>query len=489
MNSIKTINEHEYDNILMQEVNKIIESPSYKPDKTHILNLNATHMSILEKFVYDIGIDELNMNKINIKDNICIEFWVKSKISYDKQTHTSHGLYDFHIDKDEELYTKERKYVTPILSNITYLNRCHMPLLVTDINTTRYKYKEFNNSDNVYMIFPEKNKSITIDPRLYHGVIDPLHVSTLDNVPRYIIAINIWKDHIPCDVNMYNCTSDKLYNKDPVFSFKHGCVDNDTCTILNNDIFNYDFFNELLYNSTLLFPPSIIDQIKCNMSNNITNFKIHKSDNVTLRNSDISFIHELPEITHEIHHIQECINNNTPININTRFIQRFIYNSIFTRESCKWLVNEAETYANINGWMTTRHTNHPTVDLPIDNIKSIFNFIIIHMQPILDRVKQSYNLDTDTKFNIVDSFIVKYDKNGGQVGLEKHLDGCFLTINIPLNDPNEYSGGGIIFNDGIRYINNNIGDAIIHSGQVYHSGMNITDGVRYSLISFINIEL
>jgi predicted 2-oxoglutarate/Fe(II)-dependent dioxygenase YbiX len=93
--------------------------------------------------------------------------------------------------------------------------------------------------------------------------------------------------------------------------------------------------------------------------------------------------------------------------------------------------------------------------------------------------------DKDYHYEINDLFIVKYEKYK-QTHLSLHTDDSCLTINILLSDTNEFTGGGTYFEDDI-ITHLNQGDAIIHSSQTKHAGVEITEGKRYLLVFFINI--
>ena len=171
-----------------------------------------------------------------------------------------------------------------------------------------------------------------------------------------------------------------------------------------------------------------------------------------------------------------------------RFLQRFSYPKIFTNDICRWIINECENYANRNGgWTTKRHVKYPTTDLPIENVKPVFPFIIETFKTIADKIKKSYNLNDDIKINFVDVFIVKY-KDNEQSFLELHKDGSFLSFNILLSNQCDFEGGGTYFDDGLTMTPEQ-GDLTIHSSKIKHAGLPITKGTRYLLVGFVNLDL
>lgn len=153
---------------------------------------------------------------------------------------------------------------------------------------------------------------------------------------------------------------------------------------------------------------------------------------------------------------------------------------------CNFIILESEKYAEQNGWTNNRHANYPTTDIPVKNIKNISVLVDnIIKYDILPLFQQYYNISKYfLEYN--DIFIVKYDSNA-QNKLEKHRDGSIFSFNILLNNPNEFIGGGTIFeiNGNNVLVHNSQGGVVLHSGQLLHSGNEITSGKRYLLVGFI----
>jgi hypothetical protein len=57
-----------------------------------------------------------------------------------------------------------------------------------------------------------------------------------------------------------------------------------------------------------------------------------------------------------------------------------------------------------------------------------------------------------------------------------------------LSSSKNYEGGGTEFNDGIKIFLEQ-GDILVHSGYVKHSGLEVTNGVRYILVGFTSINI
>jgi hypothetical protein len=160
---------------------------------------------------------------------------------------------------------------------------------------------------------------------------------------------------------------------------------------------------------------------------------------------------------------------------------------VFTNNTCDFIVNESEKHAKIHQWTTNRHKKYPTTDIPIKSINSlnilVGNLVKYNIFPIIEAKYNvsKYFLDCN------DIFVVKYDSEL-QNKLEKHKDGSIFSFNVLLNHDTEFVGGGtIIYEDEKEVLVKSIkGGLLIHSGQSYHSGNEITKGIRYLLVGFVN---
>lgn len=224
--------------------------------------------------------------------------------------------------------------------------------------------------------------------------------------------------------------------------------------------FNYDYFDEFIYLDSSKYE-SLIKLINTedHENYNVFEFKLYK-----FKISDSNLIDKYME----------------------RFIQRFIKKKHYQSYICDWIIKESEKYASENGgWTTKRHIKYPTTDLPVNKITTIFPFILESLQSIIGFIKKSYCLHDKLVFIFDDIFIVKYDTNL-QNHLIMHKDKSVITVNTLLSDPSDFEGGGTYFDDDITiYLEK--GDSIIHGGNTKHSGLKITKGKRYVLVTFIQI--
>jgi hypothetical protein len=252
--------------------------------------------------------------------------------------------------------------------------------------------------------------------------------------------------------------------------------------VIIENILNDEFYENLLYkkkiNDSLKFLE--LDLLK---DITITNNIIQVIDNYKIKDDLENIIRE--KVGNLANDIQEI--NNNEITFTNRFLQRFKHYNILDINICKWFISEAEKYASTNGgWTSKNFVNHKTMDIKLENINSIFNFFMnVSIIDILKNIQKDYCLPLDTKINILDLNIIKY-QTGIQTGLEYHIDQSFLTFNICLNDKNDFTGGGTMFEDGL-IMETKQGDMIVHCGKIKHKGLDITSGERDVLVGFIEI--
>jgi len=69
-------------------------------------------------------------------------------------------------------------------------------------------------------------------------------------------------------------------------------------------------------------------------------------------------------------------------------------------------------------------------------------------------------------------------------GIEMHYDGCDVTWQAMLTRQDEYEGGGTYFRCLRKTIRLKQGQVLVHPGELYHKGIDITYGVRCLLVCF-----
>lgn len=491
--NIWKLNEYHYMDEMIKEINNNLNNNLN--DQFCLLDMNKSKYSVLEKYVYDIAMFHFKrLNKdvnsdYDIKNNHFVEFWVK----YKYRTST------LHVDCDEYLKKTQGEYKYPLLSCITYLNDSNVPTVITNIDLDRFTTKNIEKDLSLFFSFPKKGKQITFDGKYFHGsaLLCEKSIESNINKDRYVIAINLW-DKKPIELKYYNNSCEKdddlIINKEQ-FIYLESEEHTENRNILNiglsKDIMNYKLFENILYNSTgrvFNIFDNILNYKKSDLQTqcHIHNYKVFLDETIQVKNLESQLKTTLDNILEDV---KECLDDSMAIKYNNRFLQRFIYPKIYCPSVCKWIINECETYAEKNeGWTKKRHDNYPTTDLQVKSISSIYNFVLGSLQIISEKIKKSYCLNNETVIDFKDLFIVKY-KHDEQNFLEMHKDTSIVSFNILLSDPNnDFEGGGTYFDDGL-VIKSELGDLIIHSGKIRHSGLPITKGTRYLLVGFMDLHL
>ncbi|KAJ3117032.1 hypothetical protein HDU96_008076 [Phlyctochytrium bullatum] len=135
--------------------------------------------------------------------------------------------------------------------------------------------------------------------------------------------------------------------------------------------------------------------------------------------------------------------------------------SVWSSEECSTIRHAIAQAIDRRGghWTSERHVAFPTCDIPAAEVYSALfgneeqnNWIY---RSIVDRVlsaaaeKAGFQVED---LYLVDLFFVRYtfdetDPSRAQRGLEPHTDGCLLSFNISLSNPDEYESGGTLFCD------------------------------------------
>ena len=442
--------------------------------------------NIVEKIVQDIASSHLKEMNIKNDENIFIEFWFKSNENPSKLLHLDCDEYDRQINNSSD-------YGTPLLSCITYLNdNKNIPTIITNIDKEKFKYKEIIEQElELCLSFPKKLKHITFNGgKYYHGAL-PIENKAVQ--PRNLFLINIWKKkplNIPIfDPVYFFYKYALLYKKEiPNILYKTELdiiLEESIKNILHIEeneqtgvLLNKDLYEKMLYNDENEGDIYLLKKLKEILKTKEDN------DNIIIKNKKYTNSKTAKKMGFEkIEKID--VNEN-------KFAQRFIIKNHFTNDICKWIINECEEYALLNGgWCKNRHKNYPTTDLKAESVSNVFRFILTSfITTINTKIIDSYNLsdeNSELEFDFSDIFIVKYEK-GQQEHLEMHTDESTITVNILLSDPKtDFAGGGTYFEDEL-VVNLEKGDMLLHCGKTKHSGLSITEGKRYLLVYFVIIK-
>jgi len=408
-------------------LNNLIEYHKQHNNKNYLLDLNNHNISYLENFILKIALFHFKRLNINFdKTKHYVEFSFNKKIIYSDPS--------------------------PILTCITNLNNIDNPIMISNLSIEMYKFKKIDNM-NFVLSYPNKLTHTCFENPVYYDY----------NKDSLTILINVF-DERPYNIFYYYEKVTENNDFDLTFIDKN----NNVKTIeIDNEIHNFENLSNLIYNKNAdVFTQLIKLETNTNIVNTFIFKKLKRDSSVILKKK-----------------INEMLNFDMNV---SKFNQRFTIKNIFQKDICHWIINEAENYAiNNGGWNKSRHKYFPTTDLPLEKIKNVFSFILHSFNNITNNIKKCYCLDDNVLFEIDDLFIIKYDVEQ-QTGLDLHSDQSDITVSVLLNDGSDFEGGGTYFLDEL-VVKLEQGDMLIHSGNVKHAGLSISNGRRYLFTAFIKL--
>ena len=485
-------------------------------------------IDIIEKLVYDIY--KFHYKKFNELENTHITFSLKThndnninerengKEKNDENVKNKDKVNQINLEIKYDKYKKntENKFKFPLLHSITYLTDSIYPLLITNVDNNQYKFKEFKNEENLVLCFPKKGNHIVFDPSKYHSylkIINNDETSQLKDFDSIILSLEVtlWeREHIPQNIPLYISINKSIDNKNDLnfdfdFDFQDVLLDNVKTIIdffqdYSEDkkkkhydpiidkkepfLLNPTFFEDLFYSNSITILEPFLEKIKENDRKEKDIFifeKERKSIGDSFKNKSIDIITDM-------NNILNITNNKNVINMYNRFLQRHLFKNIYTLDVCNWLIKECETHSKKNGgWI---NDDYEYIYLDIIKIQSILGFILNSTETIITKIIQSYCINhVNPKFHILKIIIIKQNDNNKLYNTEKLFkDNGFFSFCISLNQPSNFEGGGIYFEDGITsYLDQ--GDVLIYSGKIKHTIIPITKGVKYTLFGFIDLNL
>lgn len=182
--------------------------------------------------------------------------------------------------------------------------------------------------------------------------------------------------------------------------------------------------------------------------------------------------------------------------------------TILSAEEAQVCSELSQAYATKTGrWETPdgkRHASYPTCDFPVDDCQNLETYLesIDFNQRLFGNMSELYGVDADD-LEYLDLFVAHYqaknETENGMDRLELHRDGSLLSFSLLLNDPNDFTGGGTLY-DALRDVPSTeilhpggvirplqAGDACLHCGKILHGADVVTSGFRTVLVGFVDV--
>jgi hypothetical protein len=412
-----------------------------KENEKYLVNVNNTTNDLVERFTFNIVNYHALQRNIDINnDTHSIEICLCNNNT-------------FQNDFDKKLKC------SPIFSIILFLNENNEPFILTKIDTESYKYKEIPDVNNLYVIVPQTNNHIIFDSSKYYGNI-------LFSETKYV-KINVWdkklNDHVKYNTIDGHCLNHEL-SINPIDK-----------SLLSKTIIDYTIMETLLYDKTsdrFSKLKTLYEVILNNKDSHIFNITITKFDN---NNNYENLENEYGTIAKDLY---PFYNNKISLDESNRFYNNKILQKLLSIDTCYWIIDEAEK----KKWSDSPYPNYHDY-MNIENLPSVMNYVLYVSRFWLSQIRNLYDMN-NVNINIKDIFITKYSKH--MIGSKKNIDNTFLTINIQLNDEVDYIGGDIdIENYNIKLKQ---GDLLVYNGKKLRSNGNVTDGTKYVLVLFTEVN-
>ena len=449
------------------------------------LDLNKDKFDFLEKIIYDLSYYFFKELDIDLDENKhTIEFWGKNG--------TFAGKNYIHFDKDETIYKKTGEINQPLMTCIIYLNDNIYSTLITELDVNDYKYKKFDEENRLYLSFPKKNTCLCFDGSYLHGMVNIFEeLNNIDENDRNVIILNLWDKKIHTlklykgDIDLQDTDSSDSdeemnnikRNKSKLFDKNEEIIslNKKQCKkILNNDVFNNKFYEDIFFkeNYNELFKLKNILFEKLNSKDDYIN-KINEYNLYQVYTLDKGMLKE-EKLEHDINEV-----NNNNISYKNRFLQRIKKNyNYFSTNTCYWLINEIENHIINNEFV-----NEKIIFIELEEIKSIFNYLLISLGFIKNEIFNFYNIE-NRNINISKSIVIKQNEIRDN-SIEIIDNNSFFIVNIMLNN-NNYDGGNIYFNDNTNLLLNK-GDTLITCSRVKYNILNLYSGSQYCILIHLDL--
>ena len=160
--------------------------------------------------------------------------------------------------------------------------------------------------------------------------------------------------------------------------------------------------------------------------------------------------------------------------------------SVLTPTECDKLINFIEKQIKDDGYDNVDGCPDWQINITSKKLNKILggSETLQRLYDVPSMVDSSYTSD---RFERVGIFLRMYQRNK-RPWMPFHSDGNAFTVNVALNDDNEYRGGKlmVLHKDQVDIVERNQGDATCHRGTVYHGVSAMRSGTRYSMICFFH---
>lgn len=407
----------------------------YNLNTNYLLDLNNSTKSLLEEFVINLANHQLLTfdSSLNLKD-VYIEFSNECRTKIQDEHYKESGI-----------------KITPMICSYTFFNKSLVPLIITNIDFDKYKYKSFNDENDLILVFPNEFDHIFFEGNLYQGFQSIFNKETENPLA---LKINIYKK-LPNGVEYYKSSNTtEMDETQNLLKIEFKSQQYHAEFVIDTTLINRKFMENVLYNKQ----PEFVDlsEVFLNYEKNIiieASYHLQKNRNerqftlpieVVLFDYDFLFVIKsqktpflqttfflqlIDKYGYVVYDILDIYKQT--ISKTNRFYKEIIKKHFFSEYVCNWIISEINM---IN--------NESNVIIEIDKIPHLFRFLMNHFQQIIDFVISAYDLN-GININITNILIAKNNTEYLYNLDKRHV----LTVIVPLLKFDKYNAGDfIIFN-------------------------------------------
>lgn len=150
--------------------------------------------------------------------------------------------------------------------------------------------------------------------------------------------------------------------------------------------------------------------------------------------------------------------------------------------------SEAHVQRNLpNGWRTNLFSL-TKCDVACKDIRGSASFVDPIVAYLSLAMRALYGQQRQITLDRNQPHILKYSAEAGHTGVELHCDCCDITANLSLSRRNTYTGGGTFIAAMNKVVKLEQGEVLLHPGNLVHSGVPITAGTRYLMVTFAKFK-
>jgi hypothetical protein len=410
-----------------------------------------------------------------------IRQWIKFHLAQQNITYQAdkHWVDTLIVKPDKMVIANRRKRDTHPILSIAYSN-APTHLLSCPISKNAYKFKEIPEETSFYLHRISVERHVVLPSTHYYGCI----VSDTDDNLNVKSNINIHMIHVwerdGTEMGKDVCeTEPEEEEEESAIQFTKCSVETIASKIYKNDS---STVNDLLYSTQ----SAIHDLISTSVSKCDDNDNDNSTHHITYILKTVldygALINKYSKAT--VDDLLSLVKEGMDVEESNRFYRNKLLTGVMSKDICYWILNES---FKSKLWQKSPYVEYDKY-LKVESIPSVLNFMLFIANFWLMDIRRHYGLEEDIKMNMKDLFICNYTDalKPTTLATETHTEGNSLVITIQLNCPVDFISEGIHFTDGAIVLQQ--GDMLIHHGKKNRSNGGVTNGEKFVVVIFLDLE-